>query len=123
MADSKFRHGALRDRFHFQKRAGNNDGFGNTNPQAGPFETQFTTDIGLEARNGGEQIIAQRMQGVQPYNAVVRWSKRMLTVNNAWQLLDAREGGTRRLNVLNTPVDPDGKRQWLVFLVTDGKPS
>lgn len=122
MVDSKRRHGALRDRFHFQKREVADDGFGNSVP-AGEFETQFTTDIGLTPRNGSEVVIAERLRGIQPYVAVVRWSTRMLSLDNAWQLLDARQGGTRILNVLSNPVDPDGKRQWLEFLVSDGKPS
>ncbi len=114
--------GMLRDRFHFQKRSDANDGF-RTVKGAGPFSTQFTESIGLEARRGGETVIASKLQGVQPYSALVRWSPKMLAVTNGWQLLDARVGGTRVLNIVSAPADPDGKRQWLEFMVTEGKAS
>lgn len=123
MTKADRRHGALRDRFHFQKRSDADDGFGTVLPGAGPFVTQFTLNIALDARRGTETVIASRLQGVQPYFVTARWSVQLLGITNAWQLVSARENDTRVLNVVSIPADPDGQRKWLEFVATMGPPS
>lgn len=121
MANDNRRHGALRDMFDFQSRGTTSDGWGNSVPGAS-FETRFRAFVNLRAKTGGEDVTALRMKGVQPYVVTARWSEEMLDVSVSWQLVDARAPGRNRvLNVVSMPVDPDGKRQWLEFLVTEGK--
>ena len=122
MGKNERRHGALRDRLHFQKRGTVDDGWGNALP-GGPFETVFTADCNLMSRQGKEEIVAQQLTGVQPFMLTARWSQRMVGVTNAWQLVGARAEDTRVFNVVSLPADPDGKRQWVEFMVTIGKPS
>lgn len=122
MGKNEQRHGALRDRLHFQRRASEDDGWGNDLP-SGPFTTQFTADVNLMARQGTESVVASQLTGVQPFVATVRWSVGMSRITNAWQLVGARADDTRVFNVISLPTDPDGKRQWLQFMVAEGKPS
>lgn len=123
MTKANRRHGALRDRFHFQKRGDSADGFGSVVKNAGAFVTIFTENLSLDGRRGNETVIASRLQGIQPYFVTVRWSTHMLAVDNGWQLIGAREDDNRKLNVISPPTDPDGKRQWLEFVATAGPPS
>ena len=120
MVDNR-RHGALRDRVHFQMRGTTGDGWGNTVP-GNAFTTQFTTDVNLTARLGGETVVAARMQGAQPYILTARWAENTIKVSVGWQLVDVKDA-TRIFNVVSPPVDPDGKRQWIEMLVTSGPPS
>lgn len=119
MPDSTRRHGALRERFHFQQRGTLDDGWSNPQPGAGPFETKFTVFAGLRPRTGGESVTAARLEGRQPFVVTVRFSAAMLDVTTAWQMVDARNEN-RILAIKSPPADPDGKRQWIEFLAQDG---
>lgn len=122
MADSNRRYGALRERLHFQKRGDEDDGWGNVTPGAGPFETVFTVSAGMRPRTGGEEVTAARLAGRQPYVVTVRNSSQTRAVTTAWQLVDARND--KRVFAITSPLaDPDGKNQWLEFLVMEGAAS
>ncbi len=122
MGKNERRVGALRDRLHFQNRATADDGWGSSVP-GGVFETVFTADVALIKMSGSETVIAQQLQGIQSYSVTTRWSVRMTGITNGWQLKGARANDNRIFNVISIPTDPDGKRQWLEFVVTEGKPS
>lgn len=122
MAENFRRAGALRERLHFQRRGDGNDGMGGVIPGAGEFETAFTVSGGLRPRTGSEAVMAARMAGRQPYILTVRWSRRMLDVTTAWQVVGARNPN-RVLNIISPLADPDGRHQWLECLVEDGRPS
>ncbi len=122
MGKNERRVGALHDRLHFQQRTTAEDGWGNSLP-GGPFETVFTTDVALIKMGGSETVVSQQLVGVQPYSATARWSLRLAGITNGWQLKGARKNDNRTFNVVSIPTDPDGKRQWLEFVVTEGKPS
>jgi head-tail adaptor len=113
--------GRLRDLLNFQRRSLGDDGFGNTVP-SGDFETQFQAYAGLEPRTGGEEVTAARLAGRQPFVCLVRHSSEMLDVTVGWQAVDARNQN-RVFNIASPPADPDGKRQWLEFLVVQGRGS
>lgn len=110
--------GRLRDLLNFQRQDMIDDGFGSQVP-GGEFKTQFQAYAGLQPRTGGEEVTAARLSGRQPYVCLVRYSSDMLDVTVAWQAIDARNPD-RVFNISSPPADPDGKRQWLEFLVTSG---
>jgi len=122
MADAYRRHGALRERLHFQRRSSQTDGWGNTIPGAGPFETVFTVSASMTPRTGGEEVTAARLGGRQPYIVRVRKMPAMNDVTVSWRIADARNAG-RLFNIASPLSDPDGKNQWLEFLAIEGVPS
>lgn len=113
--------GRLRTLLNFQKRGTIDDGWGNQIP-GGEFATEFQAYAGLQPRTGGEEVTAARLNGRQPYVCLVRYTDKMLDVTVAWQVVDARDAN-RVFNITSPPADPDGKRQWLEFLVTVGRAS
>lgn len=110
--------GRLRDLLLFQRRGMEDDGFGNMVP-AGEFATEFEAYAGLEPRTGGEEVTAARLSGRQPYVCLVGYSSSMLDVTVGWQVVDARNPD-RVFNISSPPADPNGKRQWLEFIVVEG---
>lgn len=117
------RSGALRDRFAFQKRATGSDGWGNNTIPVGAFTSMFSLDCNLTPRNGGESVIADRLQGTQPFIVTIRWSVEAVKISNSWRMVEDPNRGNRVLNILSPPTDPDGKRQWLEFLAIFGVPT
>lgn len=113
--------GRLRDLLYFQRRGMADDGYGNVG-HSGDFETAFQAYAGLEPRTGGEEVTAARLAGRQPYVCLVRYSSEMQEVTVGWQAVDARNDD-RVFNIASPPADPDGKRQWLEFLVVEGRVS
>lgn len=113
--------GALRDRLHFQSRNLADDGLGNMIP-SGPFETRFTVYAGLQPRTGGEEVTAARLGGRQPFVCLVRSTSAMRQVTTGWQVVDARNAN-KVFAVKSPPADPDGKNQWLEFLIELGASS
>lgn len=105
--------GQLRERLHFQARGTSNDGFGNTH--SGDFQTVFSASGNLRPLRGNESVMAARLEGRQPFVLTVRQSAAARQVNEAWQVVDARDG--RVFAITAPPVDPDGKNRWLEMLV------
>lgn len=110
--------GRLRDLLNFQKRGTADDGFANQIP-GGAFATQFQAYAGLQPRTGGEEVTAARLSGRQPYVCLVRYSSQMQQVTVGWQVVDVRNPD-RVMAIASPPADPDGRRQWLEFIVIDG---
>lgn len=110
--------GDLRERVHFQSRAAVDDGYGNSR---GEWVTRFTEPAAMKPLRGGEEVMAARLQGVQPYVVTVRQSSRTRQVASDWRLVDARDP-SRVFAVASPPSDPDGRRQWLDILVRLGAP-
>lgn len=113
--------GALRDRLEFQSRPAVDDGWGGDAGQ-GDFTTQFTRWAALRPRVGGEAVTAARLDGRQPYVVTVRNDAAMRGVATSWRAVD-KNNPDRVFNIISPPADPDGTRQWLEFLVEDGRPS
>lgn len=110
--------GQLRDKVHCQKRGPVVDELGNEVPGGSAWTTQFTVRAGFRPRNGGESVIAGRLQGVQPYIVTVRQSSQTRQITTDWRLVDARDD--KRVFAVRTVADPDGKRAWLEMLVEHG---
>lgn len=120
MPDNNRRAGALRERVHCQMAAALDDGWGTPLPGAGEFATQFTIAAGMKPRTGGEGVDAARLGGTQPFVVTVRNTSQTRKITTAWRLVDARDEN-RVFAVTSPPADPDGKNQWLEFLVVEGK--
>lgn len=111
--------GALRERLHFQKRLDGDDGWGNPVSGAGEWVTQFTAYAGLRPLRGSEAVMADRLDGLQPYVVTIRHQRAALDVTSSWRLVDARN--PNRTFAIKSPLaDPDGKNQWLEFLASVG---
>lgn len=121
MADIERSAGALRERVRFQRRLMADDGLGGMVP-AGEFETRFTVWAKYTALRGGESVQASRLEGRQPMIVTVRQSSQTREATEGWRLVDDRDP-TRVFAIVGPATDPDGKRAWLDFLVTEGAPS
>lgn len=113
--------GDLRERIHFQRRVAADDGFGNV-LASGAFETVFTVSANLRPLRGSESVMQSRLAGKQPYIVTVRSSSETREADESWQLVDARKAD-RIFAVKAPPTDPNGRRAWLEFLVTEGEAS
>lgn len=121
MAENFRRAGALRERVHCQRPIGGGDGWGGEPlPGAGGFENAFPRPLaaGMKPRTGGEGVDAARLGGTQPFVVTVRNTSQTRQITTAWRLVDVRGDG-RVLEVTSPPSDPDGRNQWLEFLVVD----
>lgn len=107
----------LRHRIAFDKRQSVSDGFGN---EQSTFAEQFIVPGAVQARFGGEEVMAARLQGQQPITIVVRQSTQTRLIKEDWQARDVRSG---QVYAIKSIVDPDDKREWLEILVQTGAAS
>jgi len=115
--------GALRERVRFDRRpAVEDDGFGNT---IGPWEPA-TSSMAARIRPlpGREEVLAQRLGGVQPYEITVRASKALRGLSRAaepaateWRAVNVRTLETYDITDIR---NPDERGEDLVFLVRKG---
>lgn len=119
MAMSDKRAGALRERLQWQRRGDGDDGFGNTIPGVGPWETQFTTEAAVTPAGAGDEVAqGARFEGVQPYTVTVRYFPSIDDVTTAWRLVDARRD-YRQYAIKALTVDP--KSKWVEVLAIEGE--
>jgi SPP1 family predicted phage head-tail adaptor len=111
--------GDLRGRIHLQSRTAIDDGYGNE--VAGPWSTRFTVAAGFKPRLGGEEVMAARLGGQQPWIITIRQSSETRQVTTDWRIVDARD--ERRVFNIRSIVDPDGKRAFLEILAQEGGPT
>lgn len=114
--------GQLRERVTFQRMDETPDGHGNES--SGTWTDQFTEAARLMPRLGGEEVIAARMSGVQPYILTVRSSQRTREVTPAWRAYDTRRGMGEsgmpvRLFEILSIANIDEKRQYIDLLVRE----
>ncbi|QMV02577.1 head-tail adaptor protein [Devosia sp. D6-9] len=113
--------GALRGRVHCQKRQPKADPWGGSEVTSGTFSTVDTIACEFLPLRGSETVIANRLQGVQPYILRVRQSAFTKTIDTNWRFVDARDG--REFAIRAPATDPDQKRMWLEFLCELGAPA
>lgn len=106
--------GPLREVFAAESRQRIDDGAGNET--SGPWVEQFRLEAGIEARRGGESIIAGRLQGTVTYILSTRYSGNAAQITTDWRLRDARSGQT--YNVLTAIPRP--RRDYIDFDVQAG---
>jgi len=107
--------GDLKERVILQRRALDNNG-----DRLGPWETVSSgaADQGWAAQilrlKGGEPVMAQRLQGVQPALIAVRSGTTTRQVDNAWRAIEKRTGQIHDItSAIETP-----DRAWVEILTT-----
>lgn len=82
--------GNLRERFAAESRQEIDDGAGNT--VSGPWVEQCIFSAAIDARRGGEAVIAGRLQGTVNFIVTGRYTSALAAVNTDWRLRDTRTG-------------------------------
>jgi SPP1 family predicted phage head-tail adaptor len=108
----------LRERITFSQRGASDDGYGG---QTGEFADQFTVAARVRPLKGGEQVMASRLQGLQPVVITVRYSSQTVLIEADWQARDARTG--KVYAVTAPPANTDERRKFLDILATEGAAS
>lgn len=113
--------GPMRDRIAFDKRedlstnspAG--DGHGN---MEGDWEEQFERWGRLRPKLGGEQVMASRLQGVQPFTITVRFDNETRLIKSDWR---ARNVADDTIYAILSVMNPDEKKKYIELTVTAGE--
>jgi len=106
--------GALNHRVDFQKPVTGDDGHGGV---VVSWATQFSVACRLVPKLGGEDVMAQRMQGKQPYILTVRSSSETRQIGTSWRARNARTG---TLYAIKSVANVDERGAYLDLLVVDG---
>lgn len=112
-----------RIRFESREAVKRNDGepdYGNT---VGDFAPRFTVWAGLLYRQGGEGVVAARLEGRQPVVITVRASSDTRQIGNDWRAVNARTGQVFAIRENPRPFqDRNGRedRGWLQMLAESG---
>lgn len=82
--------GPLRDLLRFERRALDDAG-----ERTGDWEPFVTTAAQVRPIQGREEVLAQRLQGIQPFAITLRASPQSLQVDNTFRAIDARAPATQ----------------------------
>src|SRR5262245_36946829 len=100
--------GDLRERVRFERRiTTGDDGYGNVR-QDWMLMTRVAARIA--PMRGSEEVLANRLQGIQSYEITVRASKVTLGLLPSDRAIDERHGTVFNITAVD---NPDEKRQWL----------
>lgn len=81
--------GPMREVLIAQRRIDVDDGYGNTQ---GEWAEVCRFNAAVEARRGGEAVLAGRLQGTVAYMVRTRYSASGAAIMPDWRLVDARSG-------------------------------
>lgn len=113
--------GELRHRIAFDKRSVVPDGYGS--PVAGPFVQQFVVAAKVQAKLGGEAVVAARLTGEQPVTIRVRQSTQTRMITTDWRARDVRSNSDpaeQTVYAIRSIADPDDRRAWFEILAQSG---
>lgn len=110
--------GQMSRRLVFARRAGGDDGMGN---RALQFIDQFTLWARVRPLKGGEAVMGDRLQGVQPVVITVHASSLSRRIGADWQARDAHSGAVYAIT--SPPVNMDEKSAHLEMLASAGPAS
>lgn len=107
--------GDLRERIVFSERGIDTNG----DAGLGPWEPRFTVSAQMIYLRGGEPVMAQRLQGVQPVAFAIRDSSQARKITTAWRATHVRTG--QDFNI--TSVAPSSKDRGFIDILAqaDGK--
>jgi head-tail adaptor len=108
-----------REMVRFQRRTAVSDGLGNVNegplePLCGPFHAR------LRPINGREEVLAQKLSGVQPFELVVNYCAATAGVQTADVAVNTRTGALYDITAIQ---NPDERKRELSMIVKAGKPA
>lgn len=107
--------GLLRERIVFERRIAADDDYGN---QVGTWEAGGPAVAArVQYLKAGEEVIGQRLSGVQPVVITVRSSTFTRGVTADWRARDARSDKTFNLKAPR----PGERRDYIEFLATSGE--
>ncbi len=109
--------GSLSERIGFEAEVEGDDGYGGN---IIGWNEAFVEPARLEPRVGNEEIIASRLQGIQPYTMTIRSNERTRTITPAWR---ARNKRTGVVYAIKAAVNIDERNQWIELLVVQGEAS
>jgi len=98
---------ALTHRIAFERRALFDDGYGN---KRGEFGLVFEAQAGIQARMGGEAVLAERLAGRQPVTIRVRQSTGAREVTTDWRIRDVRTGTLYNIRAITDPFSHTAER-------------
>lgn len=105
--------GSLRERVAFDKKGAGSDGGGGTTTT---FVEQFQRRAAYVHRNGGEAVMADRLQGMHTLVIRVRADSQTRTIGTDWRARDARGGTVYAIRDVTPTVD----RMWVDILAQSG---
>jgi SPP1 family predicted phage head-tail adaptor len=109
--------GSLNRRVDFQEPVRADDGHGGTILS---WETKFSEPARMVPKTGGEEIVASRLQGKQPYILTVRSSTRTRAVLTSWRIRNSRSGA---VYAIKSAANLDERDAYIDFLIVEGEDS
>lgn len=106
--------GGLNRRVKFLSPVNADDGHGGTVTN---WEHQFTVAARLQPKIGSEEVVAMRMQGLQPYVLRVRSSSAARAVTTSWRVVNDRDGTAYSIK---SAANLDERDAYIDFIVVAG---
>jgi head-tail adaptor len=108
--------GELRERVRIDRRAAiPDDGYGNTQGAWAEFIGPVAARIAPAA--GSEDVLAERLQGLQPVEITIRYSRQAAAIQTQDRAVNVRSGKTYNVTSIN---NADERRAYLSILATAG---
>lgn len=107
------RAGELRERFEFQERPSQSDGYGN---EQGPWQARYECAARRQMLRGGETVMASRLEGRQPAVLTIRANSMARRITTDWRARDIR---TEEIWNIRS-ISPSEKRDFIELLVEKG---
>lgn len=107
--------GELKERLRFESPTPFDDGAGNTTYG---WTKEFTLWAKVQPLRGGEQVLADRLQGTQPVVIIVRRQWESLQILPDWRAVDDRSGAVYQIK--SPPADMKMDRAYLDMLAEAG---
>jgi head-tail adaptor len=108
--------GELREMLRFDRRATiPDDGYGNTRGAWAEFAGPYPARVAPAA--GSEDVLADRLSGLQPVEITIRWTPLAVTIQTEDRAIDVRSGKTYNVTSIN---NADERRAYLTILATAG---
>ncbi|SEQ33143.1 phage head-tail adaptor, putative, SPP1 family [Faunimonas pinastri] len=109
--------GQLRERVRLERRTPQKDGFGNS---VSAWQAQFERRAAVQMMRGGEEVLASRLEGVQPATIVLRFDEKTRAITADWRAIHLRDDGSEREFAIQTAEDMEGRRQWITLTCKAG---
>lgn len=106
--------GKMRERVTFSRRATTDDSYGNAE---GAWLDQFTRSARVQPLRGGEQVMADRLTGRQPFVITVRYDAETRTITTDWRAVDV---GNAAMVYNVRSITPDEAKRYIDLLCESG---